>query len=503
MTETVHGAHRRLGLRRHLSLAVSGTLVLGLGGLGLVAGTAAGDHARDVHRQDRLDLQETLAGLTHQYVLLNAREVRDELTTMGPWSAAPGDPDTTARLERLVSSTRSLDAGATLTGPTGTPLAGWVPAGELPSADDPGWAPLRAAVLSRSGELPVSGVLTTASGPRVAVGLPVPLVDGSRGLLVGLWDPGASGLQQYVSELRYGRTGHGYVVDGAGTVVAGPERGVVGRRLPGEQLRAAVTGGGSGIADTADGGRSLVTSYAPAGTSGWTALTAQDRDEFEGVLVAASRRVQYAVVALLLIAGASLVVLHRKRESALEDLALRDELTGLYNRRGWFAVAEHELERAGRQGTSRVLLFVDLDGLKRVNDALGHREGDRAIADAAAVLRAASRSSDVVGRLGGDEFVLLLGDDGEGEIGRRRLLDALRCHNERSDAAFELRLSVGAEVWFPEQACTLDELVRRADDEMYAEKSARPARADGVLRSPRPGGDQPPQVPASRERVTR
>ncbi|MFP5220457.1 MAG: diguanylate cyclase [Actinomycetes bacterium] len=498
MAETVHRTHRRRGLRRHLGLVVSGTLVAALGALGLVAGAAAGDQARDVHRQDRLALQETLAGLTHQYVLLNGREVRDELQTMGPWSAAPGDPATTARLQGLVSRTTAVDAGALLTAPDGTPLGGWAAEGELPAADDPGWEPLRATARSRSGELPVSGVLSSDGGPRLALGLPVPLTDGSRGLLVGLWDPRASGLQQYVSELVYGQTGHGYVIDAAGLVVAGPERTAVGRPLPGEQLRAAVLDRGSGIADTEDGGRALVTSYAPAGTSGWTALTPQERHEFEGALVAAGNRVQYAVVALLLIAGASLVVLHRKRESALEDLALRDELTGLYNRRGWFAVAEHELERARRQGTPRVLLFVDLDGLKRVNDALGHREGDRAIADASAVLQASSRSSDVVGRLGGDEFVLLLGDDGKADVGRHRVLEALRRHNERSAAAFELRLSVGAEVWFPDEACTLDELVRRADAEMYAEKSARPHRADGVLRSPAPPGEEPAAASASR-----
>lgn len=177
---------------------------------------------------------------------------------------------------------------------------------------------------------------------------------------------------------------------------------------------------------------------------------------------------------------------HRKRESALESVALRDELTGLYNRRGWFVVAEHELERARRAHSARVLLFVDLDGLKQVNDKLGHREGDRAIADAAAVLQSASRSSDIIGRLGGDEFVLLLGDDGQAEGARRRMSAALDEHNARSGAGFELRLSIGAEVWFPDEACSLDELVRRADEEMYAEKASRPQRGDGVIRLPDP-----------------
>ena len=131
-----------------------------------------------------------------------------------------------------------------------------------------------------------------------------------------------------------------------------------------------------------------------------------------------------------------------------------------------------------------MLLFVDVDGLKQVNDVLGHREGDRAIADAASVLSSASRASDIVGRLGGDEFVLLLGEDGQAEGARRRLIEAVAEHNRRSSADFELRLSIGAEVWFPEDACTLDELLTRADAEMYVDKSSRPGRAEGLLRVP-------------------
>lgn len=480
----------RRGLRRHGSLIVSGGLVLLIGALGLFAGTAAGKQSREVHRADRLDLQLTLAGLVEQYVLLSAAEVVDELAVAPAWSARPGDPATVARLEALVGATRSLDAGAILVGPLGTPLAAWAPDGALPAPDDAGWKPLRAAVVRGTGTLPLSGVLQTESGPRVGMGLPVQLSDGKRGLVVGLWDARKGPLQKYVSELEYGTTGRGYVVDAAGTVVAGPKPSDVGGLLPLPELRTAVAAGTSGIVDTADG-EPLVTSYARTGDLGWTALTPQDRDEFEGALQRSSRLVQIAVVALLLIAGLGLVLMHRKREAALEVVALRDELTGAYNRRGWFALAEHELERARRQGTSRVLLFIDVDGLKQVNDVLGHREGDRAIVDAAAVLTAASRSSDLVGRLGGDEFVLLLGDDGQAEAARRRLVDALAAHNAESGAGFELRMSIGAEIWFPDEACSLNELVRRADEVMYADKTSRPARHEGVLRLPAQRDDAP------------
>ena len=200
--------------------------------------------------------------------------------------------------------------------------------------------------------------------------------------------------------------------------------------------------------------------------------------------IRSGRLTQVAVVALLLIAGTGLVALHRKRVSALTAAALRDDLTGVWNRRGWQALATHELHRARRLNEERVLLFVDLDGLKQVNDVLGHREGDRAIVDAAAVLTAASRSTDLVGRLGGDEFVLLLAEGSPLDVARRRVADALEAHNATSTAGFDLRLSLGAEVWLPQEGCTLDELVRRADAAMYADKSARPTRHAGLLREP-------------------
>jgi diguanylate cyclase (GGDEF)-like protein len=474
----------RRGVRRHLSLLISGGLVLLIGGLGLVAGHAAGQQAREVHRDDRLALQYNLAGLVEQYALNTAAEVADALAVAGQWSTTPRDPATVVRLKDLVHGTRALDAGAVLLSPTGQPLAGWSPEGVLPAQDDPGWTPLREAVASGQGVLPLSGILRAADARLLAMGLPVTLTDGSRGLIIGLWNARAGGLQTYVSQLEYGQTGHGFVIDGAGQVIAGPTEELVGRALSLTGLRDAIAAGDAGIVETRDGGRRLLSSYAEAGRTGWTAATSQDWSEFEGPLVRSSRIVEAAVVALLLIAGAGLVVLHRKRESALETVALRDELTGLYNRRGWFVLAEHELERARRAHSARVLLFVDLDGLKQVNDALGHREGDRAIADAANVLRAASRASDLVGRLGGDEFVLLLDGDGQAEAPRRRLIDALQTHNAGSGAGFELRLSVGAEVWFPDDACTLDELLRRADEQMYADKSSRPNRSEGLLRLP-------------------
>jgi diguanylate cyclase (GGDEF)-like protein len=476
---------RTRGLRRHLSLLVPGLLVLLIGGLGLVAGQHAGQQAREVHRADRLSLQRTLAGLVEQHALVSAAEVQRALQDGLPWSSSPGSPVTHARLTQLVDQTRTLDAGAVLLNARGETLQAAKPDVGLPADADAGWAPLRASVLSGRDTLPVSGILHSAAGaPVLAMGLPVQLDDGTRGLLIGLWSAAAGDLQRYVEELTYGTTGHGYVIDAAGLVLAGPRPQDVGERLPMEGvLRQLERSPLSGLLDTEEDGRELVTSYTRAGDTGWTALTVQDAEEFEGALQRSTAMVQVAVVALLLSAGAGLVVLHRKRELALSTAARRDELTGLYNRRGWFSAAERELAEARRTGQSRALLFIDLDGLKQVNDVLGHREGDRAIQDAARVLDRAAHDWDVVGRLGGDEFVVLIGQDGHAEAARDRLNAALAAHNAASEAGFELRLSVGAEVWFPDEACSLDELVRRADAMMYVEKSSRPDRSSGLLRS--------------------
>lgn len=482
-------------LRRHRSLAVSIVLVLALGLVGLWAGHSAGARAEATHRADRLSLQMTLAQLTGQYTQVAGAEILDILGAqqragVQPWRGTAAD---NARLRAVATGSRAMDAGAALVAATGQPVAAYAPTGRLlPSPTDPGWQPLRAAVLSGGRTLPVSGVLSAGGQPVVAVAVPVALASGDRALLVGLTALRTSGLQKYVEQLATDDGRRGYVLDGRGLVIAAPTAAEVGRPLRLPKVAKLVPAVRPGIRDVRDSGTTYTASYAPAGKTGWSAMTLQDTALFMGPLRDASRRAQASVVLLLVIAGSALLVLHRKREAALRDVALTDELTGLYNRRGWFTIADHEIERARRSTGRRGLLFIDVDGLKQVNDALGHREGDRAIAAAADVLRRCARSSDVLGRLGGDEFVLLLGEGGSPAVVRQRVVEALVEHNAGSGAPFELRLSIGAEVWYPDEACSLDELVRRADGQMYADKAARPERHDGLLR-PLPRGAVPHQ----------
>jgi diguanylate cyclase (GGDEF)-like protein len=163
----------------------------------------------------------------------------------------------------------------------------------------------------------------------------------------------------------------------------------------------------------------------------------------------------------------------RMREE-LRTLSLRDELTGLYNRRGFLTLAEQQLKLADRGGRGFLLLFADLDGLKTINDEHGHQEGDRALRRAAEVLLQTFRDSDIVGRMGGDEFaVLAVGAGGAGEAVTARLQRALNARLQKEASPFPISLSVGCVRYDPQDPCSLDEILARADAAMYEQKRLR------------------------------
>jgi len=166
--------------------------------------------------------------------------------------------------------------------------------------------------------------------------------------------------------------------------------------------------------------------------------------------------------------------------SELQRLTLRDELTGLYNRRGFLKVAGDSFAKAQREGSAAALIFIDLNGMKRINDELGHDMGDAALCDAARVLLAAHRDSDVVARLGGDEFVVFALDVRPPDLDKLRArLRALS--DEEVDAKgrpYRLSMSVGG-AFMPGAATSIAQLLDEADAAMYAQKNAR-RQAGGV-----------------------
>ena len=172
-------------------------------------------------------------------------------------------------------------------------------------------------------------------------------------------------------------------------------------------------------------------------------------------------------------------ITERKRaEAALQSLSLVDELTGLYNRRGFLAVTEQHLDSIRRNEKVPVILYADLDGLKEINDSLGHQEGDRALVTAAELFKDTFRNADVVARLGGDEFVVLAAIDPseEPETLTRRLQDKFSISNKRRNRVYDLSISVGLAHFDDEENHSIEELMARADRAMYEDKRRKSSR---------------------------
>jgi diguanylate cyclase (GGDEF)-like protein/PAS domain S-box-containing protein len=168
----------------------------------------------------------------------------------------------------------------------------------------------------------------------------------------------------------------------------------------------------------------------------------------------------------------------RKRaEAALQSLSLIDELTGLYNRRGFLAVTEQHVAAIRRDNKIPIVLYADLDGLKEINDSYGHHEGDRALATAAQILKETFRSSDILARLGGDEFVALaaIEEDEGAESLTDRLQEQFRASNALRMRAYDLSVSVGV-ANFESDLYSIEELMAQADRAMYEEKRRKPSR---------------------------
>jgi diguanylate cyclase (GGDEF)-like protein/PAS domain S-box-containing protein len=165
----------------------------------------------------------------------------------------------------------------------------------------------------------------------------------------------------------------------------------------------------------------------------------------------------------------------KQMEQRSHALSLTDELTGLYNRRGFFAMIEQQLKLCKRMRKGAFMLYIDVDNLKDINDTFGHSEGDNALIDAACILRNNYRESDIIARIGGDEFVVIPvgsdGDDIEKITGR---LQKIVEHNIAKDTrCFKLSLSLGVAYYDPTNPCSADDLLIRADNSMYEQKKQR------------------------------
>lgn len=169
-------------------------------------------------------------------------------------------------------------------------------------------------------------------------------------------------------------------------------------------------------------------------------------------------------------------ITERKRaEAALHTLSLADELTGLYNRRGFMTFCKQHLNTIRRTNKGIVIVYADLDGLKGINDSFGHKEGDRALIKTAELLKETFRSSDVIGRLGGDEFTILAAVEPDG--GKEKLIERLTEQFENYNALkvcpYRLSISIGLAQLDPEAGTSMEDLMAAADTAMYEHKRSK------------------------------
>ena len=192
----------------------------------------------------------------------------------------------------------------------------------------------------------------------------------------------------------------------------------------------------------------------------------------------------------ILLEAARAVSMRSRFLDRLRSFALTDDLTGLYNRRGFLILGLQNLKLAIRTGYSLLLFFADIDQFKHVNDSLGHLEGDAFLIGCAEVLKSTFRASDIIARFGGDEFVILAQESAESscEAIFHRLESALQLLNEKVDSSHKLSLSVGLARFDPHNPVSLGELLSLADREMFERKRVRVSC--GRVSRPRDKGDR-------------
>lgn len=163
------------------------------------------------------------------------------------------------------------------------------------------------------------------------------------------------------------------------------------------------------------------------------------------------------------------VHLHRE----LEEQATHDALTGVYNRRYFSDRIERELERSERYVHPLAFLMIDINGFKAVNDTLGHHTGDRVLCLVARAIQEELRSVDIVIRYGGDEFLAVLPEtNGEADLIAERLREAIERRGRAGEfCSCPITLAVGMAYWAPDGTMSLDDVLRLADDRMYASKN--------------------------------
>lgn len=164
----------------------------------------------------------------------------------------------------------------------------------------------------------------------------------------------------------------------------------------------------------------------------------------------------------------------RRIERVLKELSLKDDLTGLYNRRGFFTLGEQHLKLSERLKKRSILAYIDVDNMKWINDNFGHSKGDEAIIEVANILKKTLRKSDIIARIGGDEFVFLGLETGKNNYAvlKERINKRIEARNKRKKD-YPISLSIGIAIYDPINPTSLKALLNEADNAMYLEKKSK------------------------------
>lgn len=165
-------------------------------------------------------------------------------------------------------------------------------------------------------------------------------------------------------------------------------------------------------------------------------------------------------------------IMRHKGRAELQSLSLVDDLTGLYNRRGFMLFAQQQLSIAIRTKRGMILFFIHLEDLNEISEKLGRQYEDMAKIETTNILKEAFRESDIIARHGRDEItaIALESFDASNEIIIARLQDELQSRNKQENRQYNLSLCIGTAYYDTEELCTIEELINRAKESMLEQK---------------------------------
>jgi diguanylate cyclase (GGDEF)-like protein/PAS domain S-box-containing protein len=300
------------GLRRSLPLMASLVLLFGLGALGLALVSDSRKAAEAAYRQSNLEREHVVASLVQGYVMLAVSEL-DQWGRGADLSLTPGHPGDGAALRSFIDNSGFFNQGAVLTDMAGRTLSAYSRAPGLPPAADPGFQPLREALLR--GRPGVSSIMTVDGVPVIALAVAVRGPDRRPAAIVtGFFRSATSPLQAYSEGLRERSHADAYVVDASGIVLSSRQQvSDIGRPAPVSPAVAAMADG-PGVVHFDRDGVEMVTAFAPVGVGGWGLIEELDADRYYGDLRTKSDATTVAIIVLLVAGALVALLLHQRAE---------------------------------------------------------------------------------------------------------------------------------------------------------------------------------------------